>query len=257
MWEPVGPLPASVYWRRRCVAAAVAVTVLVGLAWSAAALVAPAGRDREHLVVGTVASAGSPTESTAGEPAVAPASSSRATTSAPATSGDAVDPTDPTGVASERLRPDDNPRATSPLPSPLPVPPTGPVPCTDEMIAVTAEVDAPEHRVGDRPVLRLVIANVSEQPCVRDLDSQHQEIVVWSEDLSERLWSSNDCVNAPSTDLRTLVPGQPVAFSVRWAGRTSTPGCAEERTVVPAGSYQVRTRLGDVVSPPTAFRRVP
>ena len=31
MWEPVGPLPAAVYWRRRWVALASAVT-LVGLA---------------------------------------------------------------------------------------------------------------------------------------------------------------------------------------------------------------------------------
>jgi hypothetical protein len=102
-----------------------------------------------------------------------------------------------------------------------------------------------------------VVANTSDQPCVRDLDAARQEIVVWSGDGTQRLWSSNDCSNASSVDLRTLVPGQPVVFSVRWAGRTSTPGCAEPRTVVPAGAYRVMTRVDDVISPPTPFLRGP
>ena len=53
------------------------------------------------------------------------------------------------------------------------------------------------------------------------------------------------------------MPGQPVAFAVTWAGRTTTPGCAEVRTVVPAGSYQVMTRVDDDISAPTPFTRLP
>jgi hypothetical protein len=123
------------------------------------------------------------------------------------------------------------------------------------MIGVAAEIDPPVHRVGQRPVLRLVVTNLSAQPCVRDLDSARQEIVVWSIDGKTRLWSSNDCANGSSTDLRTLVPGQPVAFAVTWAGRTSSPGCASTRTVVPAGGYRVMTRVDDLISDPTPFER--
>jgi hypothetical protein len=123
------------------------------------------------------------------------------------------------------------------------------------MLSATAELDQPVHRVGSRPVLRLVVANVSGQPCVRDLDSSRQEIVVWSEDGGVRLWSSNDCVNAATTDLRTLVPGRPVAFAVTWGERTTTPGCRTARTVVPAGSYRLMVRLDDLISPPTPFIR--
>ena len=155
------------------------------------------------------------------------------------------------------MLPDDTPRAAVPVPPSVPVPPTGPVPCTNEMISVGAEIDQPEHRVGERPTLRLVVVNISEQPCVRDLDGARQEIVVWSGDGVDRLWSSNDCVNPTTVDLRTLIPGQPVAFAVRWAGRTSTPGCAEERTEVPAGAYRVLTRVDDVISGPAPFLRNP
>ena len=125
------------------------------------------------------------------------------------------------------------------------------------MLAVTAEVERPEHRVGERPVLRLVVTNTSDQPCVRDLDSARQEIVVWSADGSERLWSSNDCSSAAGVDLRTLVPGQPVTSSLRWAGRTSAPGCPARRVTLPAGEYRLLSRVDDVISAPTLFVRRP
>ena len=159
-------------------------------------------------------------------------------------------------AAAEQIQPDLTPRP-APVATPVAVPPTGPVPCTNAMTGVTAEIDRPVHKIGERPVLRLVITNTSTQPCVRNLDSARQEIVVWSGDGKARLWSSNDCGNAGSPDLRTLIPGQPVAFAVTWAGRTSTPGCAAARTVVPAGSYRVMTRLDDDISAPTPFQLTP
>ncbi len=160
-------------------------------------------------------------------------------------------------AASERIRPDDTPRPTVAAQPPVPVPRTGPVPCTNDMLTAGAEVDPAVHKVGSHPVLRLVITNVSGQPCVRDLDAARQEIVVWSGDGVTRLWSSNDCINNPTVDLRTLVPGRPVAFALTWGERTTTPGCAQPRTVVPAGSYRLMVRLDDLISPPTPFLRTP
>jgi hypothetical protein len=248
----VGPLPASVYWRRRWVAIASAVSVLALLAWGTSA-----------LVTGGPDTAGSPTVRPATRAAVsAPQQASPSPAAppqaAPQPGTEGPEEPGPSATATtERLVPDDTPRASSPVPSPAPVPPTGPVPCTNDMLAVTAEVDRPEHRVGDRPLLRLVVVNTSDQPCVRDLDPVRQEIVVWSADGSERLWSSNDCSRAEGVDLRTLVPGQPVASSVRWAGRTSAPGCPAARSTVPPGSYRVMSRVDDVISSPTPFVRRP
>jgi hypothetical protein len=121
------------------------------------------------------------------------------------------------------------------------------------MLDVTAEIDRPAYRVGERPVLRLVIVNATDQPCVRDLDPAKQEIVVWSGDGRSRLWSSNDCSPVAGVDLRTMVPAQPVVSAVTWTGKTSAPGCAGPRTVVPAGAYRVMTRLDDDISAPVPF----
>jgi hypothetical protein len=247
MWEPVGPLPATVYWRRRWVAVVSTVVAVLIVAGSVSALT-PAQTEETATIRASRAALNAPQT-----PYPAPVS---AEPSAPASAKPGTGTPAP-ATTSEELRPDETPRRSVPAATPVPVPPTGPVPCTHAMLAVGAEIDRPQHKVGDKPLLRLVVTNTSGQPCVRDLDSARQEIVVWNSDQSAKLWSSNDCTNIASADLRTLVPGQPVAFSVTWAGRTSTRGCAAPRTVVPAGSYRVLTRLDDVISPPTPFTLTP
>ena len=273
MWKPVGPLPASVYWRRRLVALATTITALVILAWSVAAVVAPAGNETSTRATGRAAmTAPQPTDPSpvpvvpgTGTVPVGRSHVQREVSSPPpppppapeATPGETATTSEVPATTAEVVLPDDTPRAPVPVPPSVPVPPTGPVQCTNEMLSVSAEIGEPEHRIGERPTLRLVVVNISDQPCIRDLDGARQEIVVWSGDGADRLWSSNDCVNPTTVDLRTLVPGQPVAFSVRWAGRTTVPGCSEERTVVPAGAYRVMTRIDDLISAPTPFLRSP
>jgi hypothetical protein len=316
MWEPVGPLPAPVYWRRRGYALASVILFFIASGWSLAAVVAadrdPGASDEattravnsaaltrsasthpgpaagsafaapgdavpsnpvpsdpvpsDPVASGAVASGAIPTGAAPSEvapsgtgprgPGAAPTSAGpdgAGPTSATAGVEGGADPSGPT-TTDETVRPDDTPRPPVAVPPASPAPSTGPPPCTNDMISVTAEIDRPEHRSGDHPVFRLVVTNVSGQACVRDLDGALQEIVVWSGDQQQRLWSSNDCVNPSTDDLRTLVPGQPVAFAVTWSGMTSTPGCEAARTRVPAGDYRLLTRVADRISPPTAFR---
>ena len=261
MWEPVGPLPAAVYWRRRCLAVASVVLVLV-LVWVCAAALVPDSRP----VTATPAAATAPQPAPSSPVSPAPGTGGPVTTpgsaAAPPSAPRSVlvpleQPVVPPLTSSEVVVPDETPREPVPVPPSVAPPPTGPVPCTNDVLGVSAEVDPPEHRVGERPVLRLVVVNLGAEPCVRDLDGARQEIVVWSGDGALRLWSSNDCVNPATVDLRTLVPGRPVAFAVRWAGRTSEPGCARARSGVPAGAYRVMTRLDDVVSAPVPMVRNP
>jgi hypothetical protein len=268
----MGPLPATVYRRRRWVAIASAIAVIV-LLWAVSALAgAPdepgTARQAGRAAVSAPQEASPPpaappvvalpseTPPSAAQPTTAPqpgaAGSTPPTPSTPATPSTPEGP-EPAASTSEQLLPD----STPPISSPASAPPIDPVPCTNEMLAVRAEVDGAEHRVGQRTSLRLVVTNRSKKPCVRDLDPVRQEIVVWSADGSRRLWSSNDCSSAKRPDLRTLVPGEPLAFSVQWAGRTSAPGCPARRETVPAGEYRLLTRVDDVVSPPTQFVRIP
>ncbi|WP_156819515.1 hypothetical protein [Pseudonocardia sp. HH130630-07] len=279
----MGPLPASVYWRRRAVAVGVALLALVALLWLATWLVTPGGSDTP---TGTAAlsvpdAAADPStpadpsdpdpsdpdpdpraavpDSAAPEPPAPGAPQTPLPTPAGpgappgATADVSPGPATPNagpGDSDERVRPDDTPRPSVLVPPAEPSPPTGPVPCTDGMIAVAAETGSPTYPAGARPELRLVVTNTSGQPCVRDLDGAEQEIAVRSGDGATALWSSNDCTNPSTDDLRTLVPGQPVAFAVTWSGLTSAPGCGAARERVAPGGYRVLARLGGVVSEP-------
>jgi len=296
MWEPVGPLPAHVYWKRRWLALASVIGFFVVVGFSLAALTAgpsDAGTTDEattraasqtELAPGaTSAPQGSGVPSTdsgaSGPTSVAgttPPDVGLSATGVPmGTSTSALPPSGPQSgsgapVASsgpmveggpattdETVRPDDTPRASVAVPPAAAPPATGPPPCTNDMIAVGAEIDTPQHRVGDRPQLRLVVVNISAQACVRDLDGALQEIVVWDRAVKNRLWSSNDCINPSTKDLRTLVPGQPVAFAVTWSGLSSNPGCTAPRTRIPAGDYTLLTRVADKISGPTPFTLTP
>jgi hypothetical protein len=291
MWEPVGPLPAHVYWKRRWLALASVIALFVVIGFSVAALTRPSfdpvptdeatsraanssALPAEPLGPASVAPSTDTTiDPTTGTPSAAPGSSVEpplsatgvpvGTSTSPGTTTSGGTPTGaaveggPASTTDESKRPDDTPRAPVPVPPTEPAPPTGPPPCTNDMIAVGAEIDAPQHTVGDRPELRLTVVNISNQACVRDLDGALQEIVVWDRPITTRLWSSNDCVNPSTQDLRTLVPGQPVAFEVTWSGLSSNPGCTAARTRLPAGDYTLLTRVADKISGPTHFTLTP
>jgi hypothetical protein len=249
MIEPNGPLPRSVYWRRRAMAAAFSVLAVVLLAWLIGGLVEA---DDQHPVQGTASA------SVINGPAAASAPVTTTHASAPPSSPGPDDPRGSVTASPSPEAPSSGARpapTTAPPPAPVttttPAPPPGPPPaCPDAVTQVAALPDAPSYPVGAHPLLRLRITNVGPVPCGRDLSRQLREILVLGMD-GTRLWSSNDCYGPPQEDVRVLPPNQPVDFTVNWAGRTSAPGCPSDRTVVPAGTYQVVGKLGALQGQPS------
>jgi hypothetical protein len=249
MIEPNGPLPQSVYWRRRALAGAVSVFAVVLLAWLIGGLVEA---DDQHPVQGTASA------SVIGGPTSTDVRGTSAPASAPPSS---PGPNDPRGSSTASPRSGSSTsEGAGPATSAAPVPPTtppappppppGPPPqCPDLAMKIAATPDAPSYPVGARPLLRLQIMNVGPIPCTRDVSRQLREIVLQAPD-GTRLWSSNDCYGPPEADVRVLAPNQPAVFTVNWAGRTSAPGCPLDRKAVPAGTYQVIGKLGALVGPP-------
>jgi hypothetical protein len=217
MLEPTGPLPPSVYWRRRALAAVVCVLAVVLLAWIVGALV---GSADDQPVRGTSGS-----QKLTGPPSSPPASTRPATASSAPTSS-----------------------ATSSPPAPPPL-----RSCPDKVIKVTADPGAKSYRVGQHPLLRLTIRNTGEVPCLRDVGRKLRELVITTANGRKRLWSSNDCYAPAEADRRILLPGKPLSFSLNWAGRTSSPGCPVQRSTVEAGKYRLTASLAHLQSPPTAL----
>jgi uncharacterized protein DUF4232 len=294
MLQPVGPLPPSVYWRRRSVAAAAAVLALVLLVWAlAAALSADGGSTVPVAAPAPVAGPPTPVASLGALPA--PAAGADGLAAGPP--GPALTPNGvaallgPGGLPGTRPQTGTGPvlgtaalpgadsvsgagrpgivqpgttgapdpgTAPAAQPGPPPGPQAAPTPprCADGDLRIAARTDKPRYGAGEHPQFSLVITNTGSTPCVRDLDAARQAMAVVRK-AGDGLWGSNDCSPAHTADVRTLAPGQDAVFTVRWGGRTSAPGCSGERTVVPPGDYQLLTRLDGTVSDPARFTLAP
>ncbi|MEJ2885868.1 DUF4232 domain-containing protein [Actinomycetospora aeridis] len=306
MWEPVGPLAPSVYWRRRSVALGVAVLLLAGFVWAlaglsaaepdaatveararAAAMQGPAETSGSEgsgpsdvppdVAPGGSGNGGAPGPIAAALPSVIPPGDAPGLAPTPAAGGALLVPPGgedfrgflppgvPAGSSGPLLDAPTTPAATpqqpaaaapetSPSETPAPAARSAPAPgpCADGDIRVTARTDATSYPAGRKPALSLVVTNTGSAPCVRDLDAAKQAVAV-VRTPGDGLWGSNDCSPGDTDDVRTLAPGEEAVFTVRWSGRTSTPGCAGERTTVPPGTYQLLARLDEIVSDPVSF----
>ena len=239
MFEPNGPLPQFVYWRRRVLAAVGSVLAVVLLAWLIGGLVEA---DDQHPVQGTANAAEMGGGAASGTVQV----TSERMSAPPSSPG----PDDPRGSVTVSPR-SSSPTTTAP-PTTTPPPPGPPKPCPDVAVRVSGAPDVPSYPVGAKPLLKLRIVNVGTVPCTRDLDRKLREIVVLGAD-GARLWSSNDCYRPEQRDVRVLAPKQALEFSVNWAGRTSKPGCPVDRQTVPAGKYRVVGKLGALTGAPVAL----
>ncbi|WP_018686554.1 hypothetical protein [Actinokineospora enzanensis] len=213
-----GPLPRAVYLRRRLAAVAATAFGVVVLVWIIGGLV---GHDEGSAARNSAGPASAhPSDPPSTTPSSAPSSTAPPTSSAPA----------------------------PPPPPPPPPPPDPNLPCPDQAMAISAEPRPGAFQAGSRPTLLLVVVNAGPVPCTRDIGRAQRELTI--DGGTGRLWSSNDCVRVDGAEPTILAPGQRVEFPVRWAGRTSAPGCPVKRTTVPPGQYMLTPRVGGLVGPP-------
>ena len=225
MIDPSGRLPHGVYWRRRMAAVAMSVVAVVLLAWVIGKLVDGGGPN--------------PVQGASARSAQPPSTRSTSEASSRASASSSASVAEPAAPAP----------AQPAQPPPPPAPPPPPQPCPDPAITVYAETEQPGYRVGERPLLRLLIVNASTVACYRDVSRSIRELVITTPD-GTRVWSSNDCYSPPGEEIRLIQPGEKLLFTVNWAGRTSAPGCPSQRRTVPAGSYLVTGKLGAVTGAP-------
>lgn len=223
MLHPVGRLPAAVYWRRRVVVLLLLLALLGGLGWLVATLL---GRPD-----GAGAAAADSSRTPVRTPALERVLPSVAAVELPDTGPRTPAPETPRASA----QPPAEPSASKPAG------PTPGGPCTDDMIAV--EVRAPQAVASSsKPTFEIVVRNVSDVPCVRDLDKELLELVLLDGD-GGRVWGSNDCFPEESDERRTIGPGNGAAFEIVWGGLTSEPTCTAQRTAPAPGEYVLRARL--------------
>ncbi|MGX6510508.1 hypothetical protein [Rhodococcus sp. SJ-2] len=250
MFEPNGPLPPEIYWRRRVLAIVVAVVVLALVIWAVLAFTGGDDPETEPAASGTTMSEtttttpdGSGVEAgaeTGSDDGGSDTGGSGSSNSSNASSGSST----PSGAA----EPDDSGAATTPVSAS-----TAPGQCSDQSLAVRVTAGEPNYQVGAEPEFTIVITNIGTSSCERDLGAGLQQVLVYTLDGNQRVWANTDCFPDSTADVRSLRPGDQAAFSVRWSGTTSEPGCATPREPVQPGAYTVVGQLGGLRSTPEPF----
>jgi hypothetical protein len=234
----VGPLPPSVYWRRRGMVAA-AVLLVVLLLGMCATRGEGSGGGSGQVPTSQSSPSGDGDPNAANLPGANDGGADSGTGTSTSQHPDVSEPAA-----------DDGGAGTGPQPSPEPKKPA----CSDSAIDVEPALDRPQYRVGEQPRMRLTIRNVSSQSCWRDVGADFQELRVMLG--GQRIWSSDDCAPVHGWDMREFAANQTVSFTLVWAGTTSKPKCPAPRVQARSGTYQLYARLGTEMSGPLDFKIV-
>jgi hypothetical protein len=128
------------------------------------------------------------------------------------------------------------------------------VPCTDAEISLSAAVSPSPGIYGGVITLTLIVRNISDHACLRDVGSAPQELQV--RQGATVVWSSDHCDTPQASDVRAFGPNIESRFSLRWnTYRVAPHECDPPSGATPAaaGTYQVVARLGTKLSEPVTF----
>lgn len=129
--------------------------------------------------------------------------------------------------------------------------PATPTDCLDNAIVVEASTDSTKYVVGENPQLTLTIGNIGEVSCLRDVGPKANELEITSGGY--HVWSSDDCNASNKSKIAVLKPGEKVASSINWDGRTTQKGCPGDAKAAKQGRYDLVARNGDVKSDKAKF----
>nr|WP_225995038.1 hypothetical protein [Streptomyces arboris] len=276
MRNPVGPLPSSIYWRRRAVAGLLVALLAVLAAWAATTLGSngtkddgkpggsdpvksitpgpgssgpaisqqPGGRDESDGGSdgsgGSGGSDGSNGESGSGGNTGAGSGggtgSDGTSTGGAGTAGTGDGGTGSGGSTAGRQVP-----ANSPLPA-----------CKPGGLELTLRTKV-SYGPDDRPKFEIIARNTSSATCKADLGPKNVVLTVTeaSAEKDDVIWSSKDCPATPGPLFLQVPAGATIVHTVDWNRARSAPNCATP----PATKAGPGTYLLEAKAPDTPIRR--
>lgn len=251
----VGPLPAAVYWRRRAVLATALALVIILFAVmcsgpDASTPLGGAGHSPTSPRTDTSATTDSPAPDGSGVPTGASSPAGAGATGA-ATGDGSGDSNGGSGSGSGGSGAGGDDGADGGQVAP---PVVASVACSDAEIALTAEVSPSPGIYGGVITLTLVVRNIADHACLRDVGSAPQELQV--RQGGTVIWSSDHCDTPQASDVRAFGPNIESRFSRRWnTYRLAPQECDPPAGTAPApvGAYEVVARLGTKLSVAVPF----
>ncbi|MEO3978937.1 hypothetical protein [Streptomyces sp. CAU 1734] len=262
--NPIGPLPSSIYWRRRAIALSLVALLAVLTIWALTSR--GGGGDKQDSANGK--STSSPSTITPGpsqsgtaiseQPGGREETGGTGTESGPGSgqpgSGgpDGTGGTDSGGTGSSTGTgsgpgggsgtggtggggsPGERVPAGSPLPN-----------CRASELTLALNTPKVPYEPGEKPSFRLVVTNSSDTACKADLGPRAAVLTITSaDDGGDKVWSSKDCPRTRGALLLKVPARGSVTHVVEWDRVRSAPQCATPPAgAVRAGTYLAEARI--------------
>ncbi|MEU0985711.1 hypothetical protein [Streptomyces sp. NPDC005953] len=270
--NPIGPLPSSIYWRRRAIALCLAALLLVLVAWAVtsdrgnggkddgvngSATPAPSitpGPDQSGPAIseqpggrekpsGSPSGSGSGSGSSSGSGSGSGSGGSEGSASGGTEGGAANGGQGSGGAATSGGTAGQQVPAGSDLPN-----------CPSSALKLTLRSAKVSYEPGEKPSFQLSASNTSTTTCKADFGPKAAVLTV-KDTGDEEVWSSKDCPRPQGSVLLRVPAGQTVTHTVRWDRRQSEPRCATPTSrAVSAGTYLVEASFPGTAVLPASFR---
>ncbi|MEU6373232.1 hypothetical protein [Streptomyces sp. NPDC046909] len=257
--NPVGPLPSSIYWRRRAVLLSVLALLALVVAW----IVSSGGGGGKNDADGTNGKNPAPsiTPGPSGSgPAISQAPGGRDESTPGDSGGSGSDDgagdgssTSGTGGGSGSAGGSDDGSAggagggtgsgvgqddTVPAGSTLPN-------CTASAVKLTVSSLHNGYGPGETPTLLVTAVNSSGSACKVDLGPKNAVVTITEAAADDDYWSSADCPKTAGNLVFEAPAGSSITYTVKWDRKPSAPQCATP----PAGSAGAGTYLVELAAP--------
>ncbi|MFI2436473.1 hypothetical protein [Streptomyces sp. NPDC018693] len=253
--NPVGPLPSSIYWRRRAVLLSVLALLALLLTW----IVTSGGGGGKNNAGGSngknPASSITPGPSGSGT-AITQHPGGRDESSDEETGGSGTGSGDGAGTGGSAGSDDGKGHASAgtgsgsglgggagssgALPAGTPLPN-----CTASVVTLTLSSVRNEYSPDQTPTFRLTAKNSSTSDCKVDLGPKNAILTITQTGEDDTYWSSADCPEASGSALYRVPGGGTFTYTVKWDRKPSAPECATP----PAGSAGAGTYLVEAKAP--------
>ncbi|MGW0735274.1 hypothetical protein [Streptomyces sp. NPDC002851] len=245
--NPIGPLPSSIYWRRRAVVLCLIALLALLAAW---ALSGPGSGGRDNSAGGSDGKGPAPSitpgESGSG-PAISDAPGGRdeagsgsgsgsgsgggagggSGSGGGADSGASGGSSSGSGSGSGSRSGagggsgDGGSGSGTRLPSGSSLPN-----CTPSSVKLSLRSKKNAYEPGEKPTLELIAENTSGADCKVDLGPKKTVLTITQAEVDDEMWSSEDCPSGPGSLLLRVPAGEQITHPVKWDRKASEPQCA-------------------------------
>lgn len=278
MRNPVGPLPSTIYWRRRAVLLSVVALLALLVVWVVASgggggnngtdgangkdpvqtitpgpsgsgpaiSQAPGGRDES----GSTDTGGSDSGSGSGSAGSAGSGESGGAGGSDGSAGSGGG----SGSAGTGGGTDDGANGSVGSGDTLPAGSTLPPNCTAGAVQLSLRSVQNAYAPDETPTFQLVAKNSSGNDCKIDLGVESAVVTITQASSDDEFWSSDDCPKDPAGLLFRVSAGGSITYTFEWDRKASVPECATPKAgAAEAGTYLVEAQAPGFTKAQTSF----